>query len=94
MKFEWDPEKSRENQEKHGVSFEEALSLWDGNYLEVSHIAYALDGESREATMGLINQKVYVAIWTRQKKKIRIVSVRRARTYEEKIYWQGIQNGL
>ena len=28
MQFEWDPEKDRQNQAKHGVSFEEASTIF------------------------------------------------------------------
>lgn len=28
MRFEWDPEKARENGRKHGVSFEEAVTVF------------------------------------------------------------------
>ena len=34
-KFEWDPEKSRRNLEKHGISFVEARALWDGPTIEL-----------------------------------------------------------
>lgn len=32
--FEWDPEKSRRNAEKHGISFFEARALWRGRTVE------------------------------------------------------------
>ena len=28
MEFEWDPDKARENERKHGVSFQEALEVF------------------------------------------------------------------
>jgi uncharacterized protein len=28
MRFEWDPEKSQGNKEKHGIDFESARELW------------------------------------------------------------------
>ena len=83
--FEWDSDKSQRNVVKHGVSFDEARQLWDSFHIEVKEVARAGE-EKRSATLGLIHGKVYVAIWTLRKNSIRIISVRRARTNEEKIY--------
>ncbi|MEP2842862.1 BrnT family toxin [Roseibium sp.] len=33
MKFEYDPDKSAANREKHGIDFDEAQALWDDPYL-------------------------------------------------------------
>jgi uncharacterized DUF497 family protein len=30
-RFEWDPDKNRANQEKHGLSFDEATELFSGD---------------------------------------------------------------
>lgn len=62
MEFEWDPAKSAKNQIKHGVSFEEAVVIWSGNYISVPEIAYSQDNEVRDATLGLIGDKVYTTI--------------------------------
>ena len=35
MDFEWDEEKNTANQEKHLISFEEAVSIFDGPVLRV-----------------------------------------------------------
>ena len=93
MEFVWDPAKSVENQKKHGVSFEEATSLWGRQHVEVKHIAHAGKGESRSASMGWIGRKIYVAIWTQRGGNIRLISVRRARKNEEKVFFEKIQNG-
>lgn len=85
MDFEWDAGKNRENQKKHGISFEEAIQIWQEPYVEVQDIAYA-KSEKRSATLGKIAGKLYVAIWTQRKNKTRLISVRRARKNEEKIY--------
>jgi len=37
MKFEWDNNKNRTNQEKHGVSFEEAIEVFD-DALQISRL--------------------------------------------------------
>ena len=94
MEFEWDNQKSALNQEKHGVSFELAAQIWESTHLEMQDLAYSEDGEIRNATIGWIEQQLYVAIWTRRRNKIRIISVRKARDNEENIFKEKIQNGF
>ncbi len=85
MKFQWNPQKSKLNEEKHGVGFEEALEIWADAHIDVKNIANS-ENESRSATLGKIKNKVYVAIWTKRGSSIRLISVRRARKNEEKVY--------
>lgn len=91
MEFEWDPNKNTHNKQKHGVSFDEAIVIWDGVHVEIKEVARSDDGEKRSATMGWIGNRLYVAIWTKRKRRIRLISVRRARTHEEKTF-EEIQN--
>ena len=91
MEFEWDQEKSRSNEQKHGISFEDAICLWDGICMEIEDLAHSNDGEKRSATLGRIGSKAYVAIWTRRGKTLRLISVRRARIHEEEIIDEKIQ---
>lgn len=90
MKFIWDPKKSQENKQKHGVSFEEAMRIWEKERLEVKNLAYVKEGESRNATLGFIDDKVFLAIWCYRKESIRLISVRRARKNEEKVFYKKI----
>ncbi len=92
MNFEWNPEKSRVNKMKHGVSFDEAVILWERNYLEVENIARSLTGETRNATLGWIGHEIYLAIWTWRENKLRLISVRKARKYEKEIFLKSLQN--
>lgn len=91
MKFSWDSGKNEQNIKKHGISFEKATALWEDIYLEVEDLAYSQEGETRSATLGRINNKVYLAIWCRRKELIRLISVRRARKNEEKIFLEKIR---
>lgn len=87
--FEWDVQKNLINQKKHGISFEEAMQMWQKPYVEVENIAYTKT-EKRSAILGNIGERLYVAIWTKRKDKIRLITVRRARKNEEKIYKEKI----
>ena len=40
MEFEWNPDKDRANQRQHGVSFRDAISIWEGMHLEIEEIFF------------------------------------------------------
>ncbi|MBI4208183.1 MAG: BrnT family toxin [Deltaproteobacteria bacterium] len=92
MEFEWNPAKSEANRIKHGIGFEEATALWDDAYFEVKEIARSKDGETRNATLGKMGDKIYVAIWTERGNKARLITVRRARKNEKEIFLKKIQD--
>ena len=84
MEFEFDPDKSRQNTVKHGLDFVEAQALWrDDRRVEIP--ARTL-GEPRIATIGMIERDVWVAVWTPRGGMVRLISVRRARGNEGKLY--------
>lgn len=86
--FEWDPEKSLANEEKHGVSFFTAIQIWEGPHVTVDRIAYSKQGETRNATIGFIGNQLFTAISTDRNGVTRLISVRRARDGEEKVFWE------
>ena len=84
MVFEYDPEKSRGNQEKHGIDFQQAQQLWDDpDYIE---IPLKMSEEPRFLVIGLIESKMWSGIITYRGEFIRIISVRRARKEEIALY--------
>jgi hypothetical protein len=84
MTFEWDAKKSKTNKEKHGIDFEAGKALWlDENRIE---IGVAFPDEERWALIAMTQGKIWTAIYTRRDKTIRLISVRRARAKEGKIY--------
>ena len=86
MRFEWDSAKSRKNQEKHGISFEEAVHIFLGN-----HVCFELNTtsvERRWAIIGLYGKKSYTGIYTIRSGKKRLISFRRSRKNEELYYEQ------
>lgn len=82
--FEYDQEKSLLNKKKHGISFEKAQELWFDSF-RVEIKARTFD-ENRYLVIGLISNKLWCAVITYRNQKIRIISVRRARHDEEKLY--------
>jgi uncharacterized DUF497 family protein len=82
--FEFDSAKSQGNLQKHGISFVDALRLWDdANLLE---IAARCEDEPRWLVIGQIDGRYWSAVITRRGENIRIISVRRARTTEVALY--------
>ena len=82
--FEFDERKSRSNLKKHGIDFVEAQLLWlDPDLLEIS--AKTVD-EPRYLMIGRIGDKHWSAVVTRRSENIRIISVRRSRVEEVKLY--------
>lgn len=82
--FEYDDDKSKANEEKHGIDFLAAQELWnDPDLLEIQ----AKSGdESRFLVIGLIGAKHWSAIITYRNGKIRLISVRRSRMKEVDLY--------
>ena len=82
--FEFDENKSRSNFVKHGIDFVDAQRLWaDPDLVELQ--ARTVD-EPRSLIIGLIENKIWSAVITYRDQVVRIISVRRARKSEIKIY--------
>lgn len=90
LRFEWDPEKARCNQRKHGVSFEEALTVF-GDLLaadipDQDHSKH----EHRFVIMGLSEaHRILVVSYTERADAIRLISARIAEPAERKEYEEG-----
>lgn len=84
MNFEFDPNKSKKNEEKHGLDFVQAQALWDDP--DLLEIPARTDDETRFLVIGKINKKYWSGIVTYRGENIRIISVRRSRTEEVEVY--------
>jgi uncharacterized protein len=84
MEFEYDIRKSKGNKQKHGIDFEEAQELWkDPDYVE---IPVRLGDEPRHLVIGKISDKYWTGVIIYRNEKIKIISVRRSRKDEVKVY--------
>ena len=87
MEFEWDPRKAAANVRKHGVYFEEAMTIF-GDPLAVTfddpdHAA----GERRCLTFGMsAKNRLLVVVHTERRGRARIINARRATCAERNIY--------
>ena len=82
--FEFDHNKSQTNKDKHGIDFEQSKLLWLDSLLV--EIPAKNTDESRFLVVGQISEKHWSAIITYRNNNIRIISVRRSRPEEVKIY--------
>jgi uncharacterized DUF497 family protein len=88
MQFEWDPHKDRGNREKHGISFEEAATVFDDDLqITIPDPDHSV-GEFRFVTIGStsIGRLVVVSHTEYDDDRIRIISARGASTRERRIY--------
>lgn len=85
MKFEWDPSKAKINLAKHGISFEEALTIFENIYFEIMDES---TDEERFKAIGISRLlKVLVVVYCHKENDItRIISARKASKNEEKRY--------
>jgi uncharacterized protein len=84
MEFEFDEQKSQTNQEKHGIDFIKAQQLWAD--LDRVEIPAKTEDEPRFLVVAIMAQKHWSAVITYRNGKIRIISVRRSRVEEVRIY--------
>jgi uncharacterized DUF497 family protein len=84
MEFEFDPDKSDKNKEKHGIDFVEAQALWDDS--DLIEIPARTTDESRFMVIGKIAGQWFSGVITYRGKAIRIISVRQSRKEEIDIY--------
>ncbi|MBE9171279.1 BrnT family toxin [Pleurocapsales cyanobacterium LEGE 06147] len=84
MDFEFDETKSESNKKKHGIDFIKVQELWED--IERIEIPARTEDEPRFLIIGKIAEKHWSAVITYRKDQIRIISVRRSRKEEVKIY--------
>lgn len=88
--FEWDDEKSRSNEHKHGVTFEEASTIFgDPLSVTIEDPPHSLR-EPRWVTLGYsAKQRLLVVIHTQRGSRIRLISARMATRSERTTYEEG-----
>jgi len=89
LKFDWDPRKDKANQKKHGVSFEEAQSVFFDDYAIQFDDEEHSGQEERFILLGMsIKPQVLVVCHCERKAGsiIRLISARKATAAERKFY--------
>ena len=86
MNFEWDENKNKSNQEKHGIDFNDAKEIFEDNNRKTSpDLRYDYD-EDRWITIGKLLDIIIVVVYTMRDTAYRIISARYAKKKERKSY--------
>ena len=88
IEFEFDPFKSQLNEQKHGISFEEAKLFWTEFGVRLSARS---GGEEREMRIVKFYNKYFTCVFTMRGNRIRIISVRRSREKEKQFYQETLE---
>jgi uncharacterized DUF497 family protein len=84
MDFEYDSRKSEANKAKHRIDFEEAKAFWrDENAVTIRVL---VEPEVRFARIAKLGSQAWTTIFTVREDNVRIISSRRARRGEVKLY--------
>lgn len=90
MKFEWDQNKASFNISKHGISFDEAKSVFDDPlYIDFFDPDHSID-EHRYIILGRsLNKRLLLVAYTEREDIIRIISARETSRKERRDYEEG-----
>ena len=88
--FEWDENKARSNLQKHGVSFDEAKTVFlDPLSMTIADPTDTI-AEERLVDIGAsVRGRILVVVYTERGSNIRLISCRKATPMEVKAYEQG-----
>jgi len=92
--FEWDRAKDLENQRKHGISFAEAVRVFDSEErcLDIFDEVHS-DAEERFITIGPVRDDLVLVVWTeRELDVVRVISARWATAAERDLYRRHMEN--
>jgi len=87
MEFEWDPKKAKSNLKKHGISFDEAASVFDDILAAVYEDPDHSADEKRFLMIGtsVQNRLLHIA-FSDQGRRIRMITARKVTKRERKLY--------
>lgn len=87
MEFEWDEDKARANVVKHGVSFEEAATVFDDLFNVIFRDDVHSDEEERFFLLGLASTgRILTVCYTEREGKTRLITARPATRNERRHY--------
>ena len=90
MRILWDKDKARINEEKHGVTFEEAAEVLSGDYIEFESNA---NGEKRMRAVTRIRGEYLTVVYARRGETKRIISARHSSQKERQQYERYVSKG-
>ena len=88
--FEWDEEKKQTNFSDHGLSFEDAETVFSGKCVTFEDTRYDY-GEPRFVTLGRLEGRTVVIAHTPRGENTRMISMRKANSREQKTYKERLE---
>jgi uncharacterized DUF497 family protein len=85
--FEWDDAKAAANLRKHKISFQAATLVFDDLFALVEQDLGQEFGEERFLITGVVDGLIIVVVYTERGERIRIISARKANSYEQRRYY-------
>lgn len=86
VRYVWDPEKARQNLQKHGVDFADSVAALEDD-LALTQRDPGSEAEERFITMGMDpSGQLLVVVYTWRGERIRIISARKATSRERRQY--------
>ena len=85
--FEWNEIKNDANIRKHGIDFDDAISIFDGPTVEGPDNRFDY-GEDRVLAFGATNGQVLAVVYTMRGDVCRIISARKAEKNERRKYYR------
>ena len=90
MRYIWNEAKNRRNLRLHGISFTDAVRIFEGPTVEQADDRFDY-GEDRIYAIGLVNSVEITVIYADTKyDERRIISTWRSEPHERRLYWQAI----
>ena len=90
VRFEWDSRKAASNLRRHGVSFEDAVSVFSDPLAKIFDDEDHPGKEQREIIIGhSIRERLLLVSFIQREGAIRIISARKATRHERKDYEEG-----
>ena len=86
VEFEFDPAKDAANRFKHGVPLALGQRVFDDPFQAVLPSFRRVDGEDRWKAVGLVEGKLYTAVFVWRDEVVRLISVRRSNGSEQRDY--------
>lgn len=89
QEFEWDPAKSAANLAKHRIDFETAKRVFDDPFALIEYDDSGNFDEDRYTIIGMIDDLPFFVVFTERGPRTRIITARRANSYEQRKYHRG-----
>lgn len=91
MTFEWDEQKRLINLQKHGIDFADVWRVFENEVYAILDDRFEY-GEIRWVSYGLLFGEVVTVSYTATDEKMRIISARKSKKYEQEKYFKEVRD--